>query len=180
MTSPNAGPESHQGAAGPDAGAAGFNPYAGEAPAGYPAPQPSSDPYPMAAPTAPAGGGYPAAQPGYPPVPYGQPGTPQPVPGQPAGAWTGYPDQYAPFGYDPVSGLPYSEKSKMTAGLLQILLPGFGAGRFYMGQPGLAIAQIAVSWLTFGVGVLWPFIDGIMILTGQTKDANGLPLRPSS
>lgn len=75
------------------------------------------------------------------------------------------------------SGLPYSHRSKVVAGVLQLLLGGFGAGRFYTGHTGLAIAQIAVTWLTCGMGAMWPFIDGIMMLTGSVKDVDGRPLR---
>ncbi len=106
---------------------------------GYPAPsgQASYPGYPAAS------GGYPAAQPGY-PAP--QAGYPAPY-GQPAYGW--------------------SDKSKTTAGLLQILLGSFGVGRFYLGYTGLGIAQIAVVWLTCGIGGIWTLIDGIMILTGK-------------
>jgi TM2 domain-containing membrane protein YozV len=83
----------------------------------------------------------------------------------------------ATFGVDPLSGLPYSHRQKLTAGLLQILLAGFGAGRFYTGHTGLAVAQIAVTWLTCGLGVFWPLIDGIMMLTGSVRDVDGRPLR---
>jgi TM2 domain-containing membrane protein YozV len=83
----------------------------------------------------------------------------------------------APFGIDPATGMPYSDKQKMMAGLLQIFLGGFGAGRFYTGHYGLAIAQIAVTWITCGIGVIWPIIDGVMMLTGKVTDAQGRPLR---
>jgi TM2 domain-containing membrane protein YozV len=82
----------------------------------------------------------------------------------------------APFGIDPVTGLPYSDKDKLTAGLLQLFL--VGAGRIYIGYMGLGIAQIVVTFLTCGFGVIWPLIDGIMILTGKVNDAQGRPLRP--
>lgn len=69
-------------------------------------------------------------------------------------------------------------KSKMAAGLLQIFLGGFGVGRFYLGYTGIGIAQIAVTWLTCGLGGIWPLIDGIMILTGSVQtDAKGVPLK---
>jgi TM2 domain-containing membrane protein YozV len=83
----------------------------------------------------------------------------------------------APYGIEPMTGLPYSDKQKMVAGLLQIFLGSFGAGRFYTGHMGIAIAQIAVTWLTCGAGALWPLIDGIMMLTGKVTDAQGRPLR---
>src|SRR5690242_11992699 len=43
-----------------------------------------------------------------------------------------------------------SDKSKMAAGLLQIFLGPFGVGRFYTGHVAIAIAQIAVTWVTCG------------------------------
>lgn len=84
----------------------------------------------------------------------------------------------APFGHDPVTGLPYSEKSKLVAGLLQIFLGGLGVGRFYLGNIGMAIAQIVVTVLTLGFGALWPLIDGIVLLAGSPHDRYGRPLRP--
>ncbi|MGC9666922.1 TM2 domain-containing protein [Planosporangium sp. 12N6] len=73
--------------------------------------------------------------------------------------------------------MPTSDKSKVVAGILQILLGSFGAGRFYTGHIGLAIGQIAVTWLTCGFGYLWPLIDGILILVKGGTDAQGRPLR---
>ena len=55
----------------------------------------------------------------------------------------------------------------MTAGLLQIFLGSFGVGRFYLGYTGIGVAQIAVTWLTCGLGAIWPLIDAIMILTRE-------------
>jgi TM2 domain-containing membrane protein YozV len=89
----------------------------------------------------------------------------------------------APFlapsaGFAPlVKPLEYSDKSKVIAGVLQIVLGAFGAGRFYTGHIGLGIAQIAVTWLTCGVGGVWPLVDGILMLIGRVTDAQGRPLR---
>ncbi|HEY9302667.1 MAG TPA: TM2 domain-containing protein [Mycobacterium sp.] len=74
-------------------------------------------------------------------------------------------------------GRPLSDKSKLTAGLLGIFLGSFGVGRFYLGYTGLGIAQIAVTWLTFGLGGLWPLIDAVLILAGRVPDAQGRTLR---
>lgn len=137
---------------------------------GYP-PPPNNFPPPAGGPPP---GGYGGPPPGGPPPGgYGAPppgafGAPPPAPMAQGGA---------PFGMDPATGVPYSDKQKMTAGLLQIFLGSFGVGRFYLGYTGLAIAQIAVTWLTCGVGGIWPLIDGIMILTGKVPDAQGRPLR---
>lgn len=99
----------------------------------------------------------------------GYPGQGYPLQGQ------GYP--HAPFGIDPLTGLPYSDKSKLVAGLLGILLGGLGVGRFYTGHIGLGVAQLLCSFV-FGAGIIWGIIDGIIMLTGQPRDAQGRPLRP--
>jgi TM2 domain-containing membrane protein YozV len=85
----------------------------------------------------------------------------------------------SPYGVDPVTGEPLSDKTKLVAGLLQILLGGFGAGRFYTGHTGLAVGQIAATWLTCGLGGIWPLVDGIMILVNGGTDAQGRKLRDS-
>jgi TM2 domain-containing membrane protein YozV len=77
-----------------------------------------------------------------------------------------------------VSGPPEEAKSRLAAGLLGIFLGGFGIHRFYLGYVGIGIAQIAVTLITCGVGIIWGFIDGILILTGTiNKDAKGNPLK---
>jgi hypothetical protein len=109
-----------------------------------------------------------------PPPPYGAPppyGMPPPYVGN-----NPYPQPGAPFGVD-VYGRPLSDKSKMTAGLLQLFLGAFGVGRFYLGYTGIGIAQIAVTWLTCGIGAIWPLIDAIMILTEKVPDSLGRTLR---
>src|SRR5688500_5233358 len=108
-----------------------------------------------------------------PPPPYGQPGQPgYPVP--PPGAYGV--SSTTPYGIHPRTGIPYSDKSKLVAGLLQVLLP-LGIGRMYMGQTGIGVAQLLVTIFTCGVGALWPFVDGILILVNDTKDADGRILR---
>jgi hypothetical protein len=127
-----------------------------------------------------------AAQPGYGQPGYGQPGYGQPGYGQPGyGQPGGYPppaygapqpyaaDPSAPYGRDPISGQPFSDKQKLVAGLLQIFAGGFGAGRWYTGHTGIALAQL----FTCGGCGVWALIDGIMMLTGKVPDAQGRPLR---
>ncbi|MGW4249588.1 TM2 domain-containing protein [Nocardia sp. NPDC004722] len=116
-----------------------------------------------------------AGQPGggqlpYPQPQYAPPGVMPPVAGQLGG------DPSAPYGRDP-QGLPYSDKTKMIAGLLGIFLGSFGVGRFYLGYTKIGVAQILVTWLTCGLGALWPLIDAIMMLTGKVPDVEGRPLR---
>jgi TM2 domain-containing membrane protein YozV len=96
-------------------------------------------------------------------------------PGLPTGAY-GVSSQ-APYGLHPVTGIPYSDKSKIVAGLLQILLP-FGIGRFYIGDTKTGVLQLIVAVLTCGIGGLWSLIDGILMLVhDDTKDARGYILR---
>ena len=123
-------------------------------------------------------GGYPPP-PNNPPGGYGAPppGGYGPPPGMMPPPGPGMMQPGAPYGVDPMTGMPLSDKSKMTAGLLQLFVGGFAIGRFYLGYTGIAIAQIAVTWCTCGIGAIWPLIDGVMILTGKVPDAQGRPLR---
>ena len=59
---------------------------------------------------------------------------------------------------------------------LQLFLP-IGIGRLYAGHTGIGIAQLLLT-VFFGIGVIWAFIDGIVILAGRPTDGNGRPLRP--
>ncbi len=114
------------------------------------------------------GYGYPqqGPQPGY---GYPQQGAYPPPPG--GGGYTG--DPAAPYGYDPM-GRPYSDKSKVVAGVLQLFLGGFGVGRFYTGHTGMALGQL----FTCGGCGIWALIDGIMLLAGNdATDAQGRVLR---
>lgn len=117
-----------------------------------------------------ATGGYPA----FPPARHTG-ALPYPATGGYPVPHVGY-DPQAPYGRDPVSGFPYSDRSKVIAGLLQLFLP-VGIGRMYAGHTGIGIAQLLLT-LFFGIGVIWAFIDGIVILAGRPTDGRGRPLRP--
>lgn len=70
------------------------------------------------------------------------------------------------------------EKSKLAAGLLGIFLGAYGIHNFYLGFTKKAVIQIVVSLVTCGVGGLWGFIEGIMILCDKINvDANGKKLK---
>lgn len=106
---------------------------------------------------------------------YGAPGLPGRGPREPAV----HPSmQPAPFGREPATGLPYSDKSKVTAGILQLFLGAVGAGRFYTGHTEIAVAQLIVTIVTFGMGAVWGFADGIVLLASRNTDPQGRPLRP--
>lgn len=115
----------------------------------------------------------------------------------------GMADPGAPFGRHPVTGVPLSDKSKATAGLLQFFLGGVGAGRFYIGDNRTAFIQaglnlggctlvILCSLLAFlivpiiGVlvggfmwlaGGIWVLIDALVLFSGNARDSQGRPLR---
>lgn len=109
-------------------------------------------------------------------LPAPRPDVPVAVPPAWPGQWAAGPvHPGAPFGYDPRSGRPYSDKSKVLAGLLQLFLP-FGVGRFYSGHIGLGVAQLVLA--LFGIGVIWAFVDGIVLLAGNPYDPDGRPMRP--
>jgi len=124
-------------------------------------------------PGVPPGGGYGAPPPGgYGPPPGGGYGAPPPGFGGPPGM--GGPMMAgSPYGVDPITGMPFSDKSKVVAGLLNIFL--FGAGRLYTGHIGIGIAQILTT-VFCGVGYIWALIDGIMMLMGKVPDSQGRPL----
>ena len=69
-------------------------------------------------------------------------------------------------------------QSRVVAGIFGILLGGLGIHRFYLGYVGIGIAQIFVTIFTLGLGGLWGFIEGILILvkSGILVDAYGIPL----
>ncbi len=71
-----------------------------------------------------------------------------------------------------------NQKSKMVAGLLGLFLGAYGIHNFYLGNTKKGIIQIVVTIVTCGIGGLWGFVEGIMILCGKvTVDANGVPLK---
>lgn len=109
--------------------------------------------------------GYAQQPPGYPP------------PGQYPPA---YMDPAAPYGRHPLTGEPLSDKSKIVAGLLQLIgLFGLvGIGRIYLGYTGLGVAQLVVGLITCGIGaVVWGIIDAVLIFTDKVRDPEGRPLR---
>ena len=71
----------------------------------------------------------------------------------------------------------HKPKSLLAAGLLQSIFPYLALGNFYLGFNKKALLQILVTFVTLGFGFLWPFIDGLMILSGKVKkDAYGVDL----
>jgi TM2 domain-containing membrane protein YozV len=68
-----------------------------------------------------------------------------------------------------------SDRSRVLAGILQLLIPG--VGRMYLGYSAIGVIQLLLS--PCGVGVVWSFIDGIIILAGGVRlDGYGRTLNP--
>ena len=187
----------------------GQGPESGATPADEQYSYPQADPAPeqpqSQAPSAPAygeqaAGGQKYQQPGYgqdqsgqAPYPQGQhpqaqhPQASYPQGQYPQGQYPQYPQGQYPQGQYPQApgqfgyGQGYGEqKSRLVAGLLGIFLGSLGIHRFYLGNTGLGIAQIAVTVVTFGFGGIWGFVEGIMILCNTPSfrtDAKGVPLK---
>jgi len=61
---------------------------------------------------------------------------------------------------------PVSDKSRVVAGILNIILPG--VGRMYLGHVAHGVIQLILTPCV-GVGAIWALIDGILMLTGAVK-----------
>ena len=77
-----------------------------------------------------------------------------------------------PFLAAEIPGL-FSEKEWLTTILLSFFVGWLGIDRFYLGYTGLGILKL-ISLGGFGI---WYVIDLILIVTGNLKDSQGLPLR---
>jgi TM2 domain-containing membrane protein YozV len=73
-------------------------------------------------------------------------------------------------------------KSKIVAGVLGILLGGFGVHRFYLGYIGIGLVQLFLGIMICGwpgtlyAAWIWGFVEGIVCLCGGMRDRNGLAL----
>jgi len=69
-------------------------------------------------------------------------------------------------------------KKRRVAATLGLLFGAFGMHRFYLGFYNIGILQILVTYLSGGYGVMWGFIEAVLIITGHIqKDAKGRPLK---
>ena len=69
-------------------------------------------------------------------------------------------------------------KSRLLAGVLGLLLGGLGIHNFYLGNTTRGVIQILVTCITCGIGAIWGFVEGILILCRQiNSDGYGRPLK---
>ena len=61
-----------------------------------------------------------------------------------------------------------SEKSKVTAGVLALLLGGLGIHKFYLGKVGMGILYLLFCWT--GIPELAGFIEGIIYLCSDDEN----------
>ena len=62
-----------------------------------------------------------------------------------------------------------SDRKRLLASVLSFFLGVFGAHRFYVGKTTSAVFQL----LTLGGLGIWAFIDFLIIVFGEFKDAQG-------
>lgn len=111
-----------------------------------------------------------------------QPNGQQPVNYVPHSQQGGY---VYPNGTVPQNGVVYTaaqQKSKITAGILGIMVGAFGVHNFYLGYVGKGVAQLLLTLLSCGaftpITTIWALIEGIMILVGSiSTDGKGIPLK---
>jgi TM2 domain-containing membrane protein YozV len=63
-------------------------------------------------------------------------------------------------------------KDKTTAGILGIVLGGFGVHQFYLGSTMTGVIEIVVTVLTCGIGALLGLVEGIMLLVMKDEEFN--------
>jgi TM2 domain-containing membrane protein YozV len=71
---------------------------------------------------------------------------------------------------DPITPAPVGAEKKLVAGLLGILLGGFGVHKFYLGYTKEGIIQVVVTFATCGIGSLVGLIEGIIYITKTEQD----------
>ena len=69
-------------------------------------------------------------------------------------------------------------KSRLVAGLLGLFFGSIVVHSFYLGNTTRGVLQIIVTVITCGIGSLWGFIEGILILCRHINtDSRGIPLK---
>jgi TM2 domain-containing membrane protein YozV len=71
---------------------------------------------------------------------------------------------------EPVNPAPAGAEKKLVAGLLGILLGGFGIHKFYLGYTKEGIIQIAATFITCGLASVVGLIEGILYLVKSDEE----------
>ena len=77
--------------------------------------------------------------------------------------------QYKP-GLTSQFGISGGAKDRSIAGLLALLLGGFGVHQFYLGNTLSGILHIVVTWATCGLGGIISLVEGIRYLTMSDQE----------
>lgn len=85
-----------------------------------------------------------------------------------AGAGSYAPAQQA-YGGPPAQQIPGAEK-KVLAGILGIVLGGFGVHKFILGYTTEGLIQIALTFITCGAGSIVGLVEGIIYLTKSDEE----------
>ncbi|MCD9574892.1 TM2 domain-containing protein [Flavobacterium soyae] len=65
---------------------------------------------------------------------------------------------------------PKPENKKVVAGILGILLGGFGIHKFILGYTQEGIIQLVITLVTCGIGSIIGFVEGIIYLTKSDEE----------
>lgn len=105
-----------------------------------------------------------------PPMPTMSAMPPPPAP-NPSFTNTAYQPYGTTFAVNPYTQMPLgmvkSNKSRVAAGILNVILPGIG--RMYLGYAAHGVLQLVLAICTGGILHIWSLIDGIIMLTGGLK-----------
>jgi len=102
-----------------------------------------------------------------PPPPFSKPSAEPSMPATPYGTESWTPSYASPYSRLESMSMIRSDRSRVVAGILQLVLPG--VGRIYLGYAAIGVLQILITLITCLFGWIWAFIDGILILAGTPK-----------
>ena len=64
----------------------------------------------------------------------------------------------------------YQDNKKVLAGVLAIMLGGFGIHKFILGYTKEGVLQILMSFFSCGLASVIPFVEGIIYLTKSDEE----------
>ncbi|MDR2230006.1 MAG: TM2 domain-containing protein [Flavobacteriaceae bacterium] len=65
---------------------------------------------------------------------------------------------------------PYKSEKKVAAGVLGILLGGFGVHKFYLGYTKAGVIQLIATFVTCGIASVIGLVEGIIYLTKSDEE----------